>query len=121
MTKQEKVEQLQGWIQHNVITTCDELNHAILEAVYDTDEEIDPYEDVILPLGMNTCDRCGDIYYSEELFWIDGFDWEDDNPDDVAIQRGIAKEEIDYCAICYSCLDQLKMKGKQCDKKLTNK
>lgn len=116
MTRQEKIEQLQDWVRHNHITWLGDLKWEILYSVYDREEDnpIDPYEDVIFPLGMNTCDRCDEICDSEVgLFWIDGFDWQDDNPDDIAIQKGIAKEGIDYCAICYECLAQLKDKGKE--------
>ena len=113
MTRQEKIKQLKDWVEHQHITNIDDLKLEISCAEYEGDEPIDEYEDVIFPLGMNTCERCGDIYYSEELAWLDCIDWEDDNPDDIAIQKGIAKEKVDYCAICYSCLAQLKDKGKE--------
>lgn len=74
--------------------------------------DIDPYEDVLFPTGHNTCDRCGRIRDGRfGLFWLDGFDWEDNNSTDQAILNALDKEQVDYCAICYDCLNELRKKG----------
>lgn len=112
MTRQEKIEQLQDWVEHQHIINLDELKLEISCAEYDGGEPIEEFDDIVHPLGMNVCDRCGDIHDSEVgLFWLDGFDWEDGNPTDQAILNGLDKEKIDYCAICYKCLNELKKKG----------
>lgn len=114
MTREEKIEQLQSWVLHGHIINLDELKLEISCAEYVGDDPIDEFDDIIHPLGMNVCDRCGDILDSEVgLFWLDGFDWEDGNPTDQAILNGISKEKIDYCAVCYKCLNELKEKGKE--------
>lgn len=102
------IKELQSQVQHNRIANIDELNVAI----QNTGLDIDAYEDVLGPMGYNTCDRCGDIEDSEVgLFWIDGVDWDVDNPNDQAILEGISQEEVDYCAICWDCLEELKELG----------
>lgn len=114
MTRQQKIEQLKSWVEHQHITNIDDLKLEISRAEYEGDEPIEEFDDIIHPLGMNLCDRCGDIHDSEfGLFWLDGFDWEDGNPTDQAILNGINKEKIDYCAVCYKCLKELEEKGKE--------
>lgn len=110
-TRQDIIEDLQNRIWKNRISTLDDLKLEISCAEYEG-EPIDEYEDVLFPIEYNTCDRCGSIQASEVgLFWLDGFDWEDDNPTDQAILKALAEEKQDYCAICYDCLNELKMKG----------
>ena len=114
MTRQQVIEQLRSWVEHQHITNVDDLKLEISCAEYEGDEPIEEFDDIIHPLGMNLCDRCGDIHDSEfGLFWLDGFDWEDENPTDQAILNGINKEKIDYCAVCYKCLKELEEKGKE--------
>lgn len=116
MTRQEKIEQLKDWVEHQHITNLDQLKLEISCAKYDGDKPIEGFDDVIHPLGMNTCDRCGDIHDSEVgLFWLDSFDWEDDNPTDQAILKALGEEKTDYCAVCYKCLKELELKGKKGD------
>lgn len=110
-TRQDIIEDLQNRVLHNRISTLDDLKLEISCAEYEG-EPIDEYEDIIFPIECNTCDRCGSIEASDlGLFWFDGFDWEDDNPTDQAILKALAEEKQDYCAICYNCLNELKMKG----------
>lgn len=114
MTRQEVIDELKNKIYKNRILNIDDLKLEISCAEYDGDDPIDEYEDVLHPMGYNTCDRCGDIYDSEVGFlWIDGFDWEDGNPEDEAILRALEEEPTDYCAVCYDCLNDLKQIG--CD------
>lgn len=113
MTREEKIEQLQSWVLHGHIINLDDLRLEISCAEYAGDDPIDPYEDVLSPINYNSCDRCGDLYLSEEMCWLDCIDWEDGNPTDQAILNGINKEKIDYCAVCYKCLNELKEKGKE--------
>lgn len=105
MTKQEIIELLQDQVQHNRIEK---------EEFYAKCEEygLDWCDDVLAPIGYNVCDRCGDYGDSElDFFWIDGFDWDENNPEDKAILRGLQLENKDYCAICGYCIKELKKKG----------
>ena len=107
MNKQERIELLQDQVQHNRIT----IQELIAEC---KKHDLDMYEDVLHPIGYNTCDRCGDYGDSELSFcWIDGFDWEEDNKSDQAILKAIEAEGVDYCAICWDCVNKLKKKGEQ--------
>ena len=111
MARKDYIENLQDRIQHNRIADIDELKKDIATSVF---ADVDPYEDVLHPMGYNTCDRCGDIYDSETgFFWLDGFDWEVGNPKDEALQRALEEEPEEYCAICYNCLHDLEQIG--CD------
>lgn len=106
MNKAERVELLRDQVWHNRIETAE------------LDKEcekygIDKHEEVLSPIGFNTCDRCGAYGDSETDFcWFDWFDWQDDNPDDVAIQKAVAEEKTDYCAVCWDCVNKLKEKGR---------
>lgn len=104
-TKQDIVEYLQNQVQHNRIT-MDELEKECKQ------HDIDLFDDVIHPIDYNLCDRCGDYGDSEQDFlWVDGFPWEEDNPKDQAIIKAIEQEGIDYCAICWECVNKLAKKG----------
>lgn len=110
-TRQDVIDDLQNRIWKNRITYLEGLRNAIEASPY---KDIEPYEEVLSPMGYNTCDRCGSIQASDfGLFWLDGFDWEDGNPTDQAILKALAEEKQDYCAICYDCLNELKMKGRK--------
>ena len=83
MTRQEKIELLQDQVQHNRIGK---------KEFYDKckEWELDWYDDVLEPIGYNVCDRCEMYGESElDLFWLDGFDWEEDNPKDQAILKSL--------------------------------
>lgn len=113
MTRQDVIEDLQSRIRKNRITTVDDLKLEISCAEYDGNEPIDEFEDVILPMGYNTCEICGGIEDSElGLFWLDGFDWQEDNEFDKAVLKALSEEKVDYCAICYPCLHKLANKGR---------
>ena len=109
MTREERIELLQDQAQHNRIS-AKELG-----------EECDKYkiylhDEVLSPIGYNTCDRCGDYGDSElDFFWVDGFDWEEDNPKDQAIIKALGQEGTDYCAICWDCVNKLAEKGGYCE------
>lgn len=106
-TRQDIIEDLQNRIYKNRIANIDELE----EAIKQTGLDLDHYDDVLAPMGYNTCDRCGDLADTEVgLFWLDGFDWEDGNPTDRKILNALNKEQADYSAICYKCLNELKGK-----------
>lgn len=110
-TRRMVVEELRNRVYHNHISDIKELGG---ECGKFKGAEIDPYEDVLHPMEYNTCDRCGDIEDSETgFFWIDGFEWENGNPEDEAILKGLEEEKVDFCAICYDCLNELKEKGKK--------
>lgn len=104
MKREDKIEELQDAIQHNRIVNIDDLREACEKSGFD----IDAYNDVLHPMEYNTCDRCGDIYDSETgFFWVDGFEWDEENPFDKAVLKAMAEEGIDYCAMCYDCLHKL--------------
>ena len=107
MTRQDIIEELQNRIWKRRITTIDDLKLEISCAEYDGDEIIDAYDDILSPLEMNTCDRCGDIWESERLFWECG-DWDQDNEDLI---KGIDIEGKDYTALCGKCVKELIEKG----------
>lgn len=114
-TRRDIIDDLQNRIWKGRIQTLDQLKLEISCAEYDGDEPIDEYEDVLFPMGWNTCDRCGALGDSElDFCWVDSFDWQDDNEDDQAILRAIGEEanQNDYCAICWGCIKELKEKGK---------
>ena len=101
MTRQERINLLQDQVEHNRITTK-ELGEACDE------HEISLHEEVLSPIGYNTCDRCGSYGDSEQDFlWVDCFNWEDDNPKDQAVLKALKQEGIDYCALCWGCVDKL--------------
>lgn len=105
MTRQERIELLQDQVQHNRIT-----DYELQEACEQYD--IDLHDEVLSPIGYNTCDRCGSYGDSElDFLWVDSFNWEEDNPKDQAILRALEQEGRDYCAICWHCAKELQKKG----------
>lgn len=108
MTRQEKIEQLQDWVCKNHIPDLDTLKLEISCAEYEGDEPIDEYDDVLSPLEMNSCDRCNDIWESEQLYW-DCCDWDYNNKE---LMKGIKKEGKEYTALCSKCVKELMEKGK---------
>ena len=102
---QDIIEYLQDQVEHNRITTK-ELGEECEK------HKIELHEEVLAPIGYNTCDRCGGYGNSEQDFlWVEGFDWEDDNPKDQAVIKAIDQEGVDYCAICWGCVNKLAKKG----------
>lgn len=107
MTRAERIEMLQDQVQHQRIT-AKELGEECEKY------EIELHEEVLEPIGFNTCDRCGNYGDSEQDFvWVDCFPWEEDNENDQAIIRAMQIEGVDYCALCWDCIEELKKKGKQ--------
>lgn len=105
MTREEKIELLQDQITHGRITSAElgaecEKNEILL------------HEEVLEPIGWNTCERCGECGNSEQDFlWVDYYPWEEDNEGDQAIIKAIEIEGVDYCALCWDCVKELKEKG----------
>ena len=107
MTRQEKIDELQNKAQHYRISK-EELGKEC------EDNDIDLHDEVLEPIGFNTCDRCGDYGWSEQDFlWVDSYDWWEEDKDDKAILKAIKDEGIDYCALCWDCVNELKEKGKE--------
>ena len=107
MTRQEKIDELQNQAQHYRISK-EELGKECEE------NDIDLHDEVLEPIGFNTCDRCGDYGLSEQDFlWVDYFPWDEGNKADQAILKGIEIEGIDYCALCWDCKDELREKGEE--------
>lgn len=105
MNRQEKIELLQDQAQHYRISK-EELGKECRE------NNIELYDDVLFPIGFNTCDRCGEYGDSElEFLWVDSFEWDEDNKGDKAVIKAIQIEGIDYCALCWDCINELKEKG----------
>lgn len=107
MTHEEIIEELQDAIQHNRIDDV-ELDRACCE------HRLDLFDDLLSPIGYSLCDRCGDYGDSElDFFWLDGFDWDEDDPRDKAILKALNEEKQDYCALCWDCVKELEKKGKE--------
>ncbi len=96
MTRQEKIEELQDKVGKNYITRIDEL--------MEYEPEIDVFNEVLSPMEWNICDKCGALYKSDELCWVDYLDAEYDQ-DLIDL---IDKEDENICAICYECVKELK-------------
>ena len=67
-----------------------------LNVKYLTQEEREGLSD----MGLNCCDNCGEIDLSENLNWIDGEDFYDDEACAALVASGM-------CAICNDCLDKI--------------
>lgn len=100
MTRQEKIEDLQDKVSKNYITTIDEL--------MEYEPEIDVINEVLSPMEWNICDKCGTLYKSDELCWVDYLDPEYDQD----LIDAIEAEDIELCAICYECVKQLRKENK---------
>ena len=107
MTKEKRVEMLQDQISHGRIT--------IQEAIKECEEhDIMLYEEVLEPIEYNTCDRCGDYGNTcQDFLWVDSFPWDEDNEGDKAVIKAMEQEGVDYCALCWDCVNKLKKKGEQ--------
>ncbi len=107
MTRQDKIDELQDKVQHYRISK-EELGKEC------EDNDIDLHDEVLEPIGFNTCDRCGDYGWSEQDFlWVDSYDWWEEDKDDKAILKAIEIEGVDYCALCWDCINELREKGKE--------
>ena len=107
MNRQEKIDELQNKAQHYRISK-EELGKEC------EDNDIDLHDEVLEPIGFNTCERCGEYGWSEQDFlWVDSYDWWEEDEDDKAILKAIEIEGIDYCALCWDCVNELKEKGKE--------
>lgn len=105
MTREERIELLQDQIEHNRITSK-ELGEQCEK------HEIELHEEVLSPMGWNTCDRCGECGDSElDFLWVDSYDWQEEDKNDMAIIKAIQFEGVDYCALCWDCVKKLKEKG----------
>ena len=107
MTHEEIIENMRNMVMKNRYTyeeleqDCNKYN-------------IEMFDDVLHPIGYNTCDRCDKIGDSElDFFWIDGFDWDENDPKDRAILKDIAREGQDYCAVCWDCVKALERRGER--------
>ena len=104
MTREDKIEELQDKVSKNCITNIEELNKY--------EPEIDVINEVLSPMGFNICDRCGKCGDGElDFLWVDYFPWDKDDKDDKSILKAIEIEGVDYCALCWDCVDELKKKG----------
>lgn len=102
MTREEKIDFLQNQARHYRINK-EELGKECDE------NDIDLYDEVLFPIGFNTCDRCGNYGWSEQDFlWVDDYPWDENNPNDQNILKNIEREGVDYCSICWECVNKLK-------------
>lgn len=99
ISKEERIRECQDWVEHHHLTEIHPL------AQFADKYGFDPYEDVLFPIGYNTCDRCGAIEISECLKWVDEMCWVDDEQEIVAYN--MAQEGADYCALCTDCFIEL--------------
>lgn len=91
----DKIEQLRDEVASGYITNISELQGV---------EE--PYENILSPLELNSCDRCGEIERTDDLLWTDYLDSEED--------RAVLDEadRHDWTALCNKCYKQLKENNK---------
>ena len=108
MTRQEKIEELRSRVAHNKISNIDDLKLEISCAEYDGEEVIEEIDDILMPLSFNICDKCGALYRSEELCWVEYLDPEYDQD----LIDNIMAEDEDYCALCHECVKQLRKEKK---------
>ena len=107
MTREDKIEILKDQVEHGRISSAE------LGAECEKNE-INLHEDVLEPIGWNTCDRCGECGDSElDFLWADYFPWDEDDEGDKAIIKAMQSEGVDYCALCWNCVKELKEKGKK--------
>ena len=105
MTREEKIELLQDQIEHGRISSA-ELGAECEKW------DIELHEEVLEPIGWNTCDRCGECGDSElDFLWWDNYDFWEQSKDDKAIIKAVEIEGVDYCALCWDCVKELKEKG----------
>lgn len=92
---------------------CGEITNitTLEEWCRDTNVDIATYEEVLMQIDYNSCDRCGQLDYSPDLLWLDHLELDETNPKDKALLDGIQAEGIDYCAICDKCASELQEKG----------
>lgn len=69
--------------------------------------EIFVWEDILHPIEWNCCEKCGSLWPSEELYWLDYM--EEISPE---LERGLAKEGMDYCCLCEDCVKALVEDGR---------
>lgn len=102
ITRQDIIEDLEFRVRHNRISNLKQLDKRCKE------EGLDSFDDVLGNMEWNCCDRCQDLYPSEELNWL-----EYDNDPSEELLRGIAQEKADYCALCDKCVRELVEKGEK--------
>ena len=106
MTKQDKAEVIQDWVSKNCITELKDLQRICEQ------HGLDWSDDVLGQMGWNCCDRCGALGDSElDLCWVDCIDWDENDEGDKNILDAMARENVDYCALCWNCIE--KMKGEK--------
>lgn len=112
MSREEQIEYLRNEVLSENICYIDDLKQACEKYNKENPkaEPINEFDDIVFPIGWNSCDRCGRLADSEwNMFWLDGFDWNDDDPAEVRMQKRLLEEKDgDYVAICYGCVAELK-------------
>lgn len=106
-TRQDIIEDLQNRVWKGRIATIDDLKLEISRVGYDGEEPIEEIDDVLSPMGWNICDRCGALGDGElDFLWLDYADLNEE--DDKTLLDAIAKEKVDYCALCRECVKELR-------------
>lgn len=102
MTKLDKIGVIQDWVSKNYITTQEDLERVCKQ--HDLD-----WSELLSDMGWNCCDRCGALGDSElDLCWVDCIDWDENDPSDKRFLDALAKEKVDYCALCWDCIKEMK-------------
>ena len=104
MTRQETIEQLQDWVEKNIIITDNQLKLEIKQSEY---PDLDWFDDILSGLEWNCCDGCGALYPSEMLYW-ENCDWGYESEE---LCKGITEEGGEYVALCDECVKKLVEKG----------
>lgn len=110
MLRADIIDDIRNRVGKNRFANIDELEKECKRFAFD----IEPFDDILSPMGWNCCDRCGELGDSElDLNWLEYgfFDYIDDNPKAQAILRGYEKEEWEYACVCDRCIEQMAAKG----------
>ena len=103
--RQNRIDDLRNRIRKNRFESIEELKQECDKY------NLDAFEDVLLPMGWNACDRCESLCDAElDLVWLDT-ELNENEPKEKAVLAGLQKEPFEYCAVCYKCFNELAEAG----------
>lgn len=100
--RHEIIENLQDQVQHNMLATEKELKKECKKC------GLDMWEDILHPMEWNSCERCGSLWESDQLYW-QYCDWSEESEE---LQRGLKKDGGEYTTLCENCVRELCDMGK---------
>lgn len=96
------IDNLQDQVQHNILATEKELEKECKK------HGLDMWEDILHPMEWNSCERCGSLWESDQLYW-QYCDWSEESEE---LQRGLKKDDGEYTTLCENCVRELCDMGK---------